>query len=49
MSLDDLGGVLRGLTSQVSFVRLTPEDETRVRELVKELQRIIDGAAKKAA
>jgi hypothetical protein len=47
MSLSDVGGILRGLSSQVSVVRLTAEEEARVRELVKELQQILDAALKK--
>ena len=46
MSLDDVGGILRDLTSQVSVVRLTFSEEERVRELVRELQQILNGAAK---
>jgi hypothetical protein len=49
MSLGDVGGILRGLMSQVSFVRLTAQEEARVRELVKELQQILDSASKKTA
>ena len=49
MSLDDLGGILRGLMSQVSLVRLDPADEQRVRELVGELKSIYDRAIKKAS
>ena len=46
MSLDDVGGILRGLTSQVSVVRLTFSEEERVRELVRELQQILNEAMK---
>lgn len=49
MSLEDVGGILRGLTSQVSLVRLAPEDEARVRQLVKELQAILSAASRKTA
>lgn len=49
MSLADVGGILRGLTSQVSLVTLRPEEEARVRELVEELQQILNGAANRTA
>ena len=49
MSLNDLGGILRGLMSQVSVVRLTAQEEARVRELAKELQQILDAASRKAS
>jgi hypothetical protein len=49
MSLDDIGGVLRGLSSQVSVVHLTPEAEQRIRELVRELQEILGDSAKRTA
>jgi hypothetical protein len=48
MSLGDVGGILRGLMSQISLVELTPDEEKRVRELVKELQDILNGAARQA-
>ena len=49
MSLDDVGGILRGLMSQVSVVSLDPSEEKRVRELVNELQAIYNRAVKKAS
>ena len=48
MSLNDVGGILRGLTSQVSLVKLDPAEEQRVRELVNELQAIYDRAVEKS-
>ena len=49
MSLDDLGGILRGLSSQASFVRLAPSQEARVRELVRELQQILANEMQRTA
>ena len=49
MSLDDIGGMLRGLSSQVSLVTLTPQQEQRVRALVTELRHILDQSIKRTA
>jgi hypothetical protein len=49
MPLGDIGGILRGLSSQVSVVRLTPQEEERVKDLVREIKEILDAAAKKTA
>lgn len=46
MAIDELSGILRELSSKISLVQLTFEDERRVRELVKELQSILDTGRK---
>jgi hypothetical protein len=42
MSLDDLAGALKDLAIKVHLVELPAGEEERVRELVKELQSILD-------
>jgi hypothetical protein len=42
MSVDDLGETLRSIAIKLCLVQLTSDDERRVREVVKELQSILD-------
>jgi hypothetical protein len=42
VSIDDLGGTLRDLSIRVSLVQLTSDDERRVRELLNELNSMLD-------
>jgi hypothetical protein len=48
MSVNDIAGILRKVSSGLSVVRFTPQEEDRIRQLVKEIDEIYSGASNRS-